>query len=67
MAYIKIPDSAINDYLKMLYQIQQRERFLERYMGKRIPVDHNRKIKTLIKKLEALGGKTLKDKEFKII
>lgn len=67
MAYIKIPDNAINDYLKMFYQIQRRERFLERYMGKRIPVDHNRKIMTIITKLKALGGKYYKDKDIKVI
>ena len=67
MAYIKIPDNAINDYLKTLYQIQRRYRFLERYMGKRISVDENRKIMTLIKKLKALGGKTQIVNDIKVI
>jgi hypothetical protein len=57
MAYIKIPDNAVDDYLKLLQQVQYRHRFLERFMGKRIPVDQNRKIMTLIKKLKAVGGK----------
>lgn len=67
MAYIKIPDNAIDDYTKMLYQIQRREIYLERCMGKRIPVEHNRKIMTLIKKLRALGGKKYKYKDIKVI
>ncbi|MBP2664296.1 MAG: hypothetical protein H6Q71_2244 [Firmicutes bacterium] len=64
MAYIKIPDNAIDDYLKMLYQIQGRERFVERHFGRRIPVEHNRKIMTLIKKLKTLGGKRLQIKRY---
>lgn len=67
MAYIKIPDNAVNDYLKLLQQIQYRHRFLERYMGKRIPVDQNRKIMTLIKKLKAVGGKIEKNVELKVV
>jgi hypothetical protein len=67
MVYIKISDNAADDYLKMLYQIQRRERYLERCMGKRIPVDYNRKVMTLIKKLEALSGKKYKNKDIKVI
>ena len=67
VAYIKIPDNAINDYLTTLHQIQRRYRFMERYMGKRIPVDENRKIMTLIKKFKALGGKAQVVNSHKII
>jgi hypothetical protein len=53
VATIDIPEEEVVDFLVFLKKVQQRHRFLERYLGKRIPVDHNSKIVYLIEQLEA--------------
>jgi hypothetical protein len=51
MATIEIPEDEVIDYLLFLRKVNQRHRYLERFLGKRIPVEHNRRIMYLIEKL----------------
>ncbi|WP_312560904.1 hypothetical protein [Anaerospora sp.] len=52
MVVIEIPDEEVVEYLTCLKKVQQRHRYLECYLGKRIPVEHNSIINSMIKQLE---------------